>query len=302
MFNILGFNFLFDSYAIDPRPTNVEPLVSASVRNGIFDEINISADVDKQTIDTTIPSVFDKYDFLLCNFNGNIDGGGLESYDFNLMRIKRREAGTFNWITLFEININDLEDMNFTRYDKYARNNTVYEYAFVPVSGGVEGNYSIISVESKFYKIYLCDESNIYSLDVGIAFGSISKSNKTNIFEPLMGKYPIVVSNAELNYKSGTLSGTIITPREEETKIWDLNQNIKLQNDVLNFLINKKAKIYKDWMGNSYLILIVEDVSLTPNNTINGRLADVAFSFVEIGDAENQEDLYENGLIDILNS
>ena len=117
-----------------------------------------------------------------------------------------------------------------------------------------------------------------------------------------MGKYPIVVSNAELNYKSGTLSGTIITPREEETKIWDLNQNIKLQNDVLNFLINKKAKIYKDWMGNSYLILIVEDVSLTPNNSINGRLADVAFSFVEIGDAENQEDLYENGLIDILNS
>lgn len=302
MFNILGFNFLFDSYAIDPRPTNVDPLVSASVRNGIFDEINISADVDKQTIDTTIPSVFDKYDFLLCNFNGNIDGGGLESYDFNLMRIKRRESGTFNWITLFEININDLEDMSFTRYDKYARNNTVYEYAFVPVSGGVEGNYSIISVESKFYKIYLCDESNIYSLDAGIAFGSISKSNKTNIFEPLMGKYPIVVSNAELSYKSGTLSGTIITPREEETKIWDFNQNIKLQNDILNFLINKKAKIYKDWMGNSYLILIVEDVSLTPNNSINGRLADVAFSFVEIGDAENQEDLYENGLIDILNS
>lgn len=302
MFNILGFNFLFDSYAIDPRPTNVEPLVSASVRNGIFDEINISADVDKQTIDTTIPSVFDKYDILLCDFNGNIDSKQLESYDFNLIRIKRRESGTFNWITLFEVNINDLKDINFTRYDKYARNNTVYEYAFVPVSGGVEGNYSIISVESKFYKIYLCDESNIYSLDAGIAFGSISKSNKTNIFEPLMGKYPIVVSNAELNYKSGTLSGTIITPREEETKIWDLNQNIKLQNDVLNFLINKKAKIYKDWMGNSYLILIVEDVSLTPNNSINGRLADVAFSFVEIGDAENQEDLYENGLIDILNS
>lgn len=302
MFNILGFNFLFDSYAIDPRPTNVEPLVSASVRNGIFDEIDISADVDKQTIDTTIPSVFDEYDILLCDFNGNIDSKQLESYDFNLIRIKRRESGTFNWITLFEVNINDLKDINFTRYDKYARNNTVYEYAFVPVSGGVEGNYSIISVESKFYKIYLCDESNIYSLDAGIAFGSISKSNKTNIFEPLMGKYPIVVSNAELNYKSGTLSGTIITPREEETKIWDLNQNIKLQNDVLNFLINKKAKIYKDWMGNSYLILIVEDVSLTPNNSINGRLADVAFSFVEIGDAENQEDLYENGLIDILNS
>lgn len=299
MFNILGFNFLFDSYALDSRPTNVEPLTSASVYNGIFDEINISLNVDAQTIDTTIPTVFNKYDVLLCNFNGNIGGGELDSYDFDLLRIKRREFGTLNWITLFEVNITDLEDLNFTRYDKYARNNVTYEYAFVPVSGGVEGNYSIITVESKFYKIYLCDEENIYALDAGVTFGSISKSNKTNIFEPLMGKYPIVVSNAELAYKSGTLSGTIITPQEENTKIWNLNQNIKLQNDVLNFLINKKAKIYKDWMGNSYLILIVEDVTLTPNNNIQGRLADVAFSFVEIGDAENQEDLHENGLIDI---
>ena len=52
-------------------------------------------------------------------------------------------------------------------------------------------------------------------------------------------------------------------------------------------------------MGNSYLILIVEDVSLAPNNNVNGRLADISFSFVEIGNAENQNDLYENGLIDI---
>ena len=52
-------------------------------------------------------------------------------------------------------------------------------------------------------------------------------------------------------------------------------------------------------MGNSYLILIVEDVNLTPNNNVSGRLADIGFSFVEIGDSENQHDLYENGLIDI---
>ena len=302
MFNILGFNFLFDSYALDFRPTNVEPLTSASIYNGIFDEINISLNVDKETIDTTIPSVFTKYDVLLCDFNGSINSEELDSYDFDLIRIKRRALGSFDWITLFETEINSLSDVNFTKYDKYARNNTIYEYAFVPVSGGVEGNYTVVSVESKFYKIYLCDESNIYGLDASIAFGSISKSNKTNIFEPLMGKYPIIVANAELAYKSGTLSGTVITPQEERTKTWDLSQNIKLQNDILNFLINKKAKIYKDWMGNSYLILIVEDVTLTPNNNIAGRLADVAFSFVEIGNAENQEDLYENGLIDILNT
>ena len=114
-----------------------------------------------------------------------------------------------------------------------------------------------------------------------------------------MGKYPIVVSNAELDYKSGTLSGTVITPSEDTTKVWNLQENIKLQNNILNFLVNKKAKIYKDWMGNSYLILIVEDVNLVPNNNIGGRLADVAFSFVEIGDSENQDDLYENGLIDV---
>lgn len=299
MFNILGFNFLFDAYALNPRPTNVEPLTTAVVSNGIFNEIAISSKVDQTTIDTTVPTSFGAYDILVCNFNGNIEGGSLDYYDFDLIKIKRRIYGTFNWITLFEISVEDISDMYFTKYDWFAKTNTTYEYAFVPVTGGIEGNYSIVSVDSKFYKIYLCDADKIYSLDAGITFGAISKSNKTSIFEPLMGKFPIVVSNAELNYKSGTLSGTVITPTEDATKIWDLNKNIELQNSLLEFLVNKKPKIYKDWMGNSYLILIVEDVNLTPNNNVNGRLADVAFSFVEIGDSENQEDLYENGIIDI---
>ena len=293
MFNVLGFNFLFDSYALNPRPTNVEPLTNATARNGIFDEIEISSEVDETTIDTTIPISFSPYDVMLCN----IAGGSIVDIDFNHARIKRREYGTFEWVTLFDISVSQKSDINFTKYDRYARTNTTYEYAFVPVMNDEEGNYSITNVDSKFFKVYLCDSENMYALDAGVVFGAISKSNKTALFEPLMGKYPIIISNSELNYKSGTLSGTVITPIENQTKIWDLNKNIELQNSILEFLVNKKPKIYKDWMGNSYLILIVEDVQLTPNNNVSGRLADVAFSFVEIGNAENQEDLYENGLI-----
>lgn len=299
MFNILGFNFLFDAYALNPRPTHVEPLTTATVSNGIFNETEISSQVDATTIDTTIPTAFGTYDVLLCNFNGNIEGGSLDYYDFDLIRVKRREYGTFDWVTLFEIPVTSLSDMYFTKYDLFAKTNTTYEYAFVPVTSGSEGNYSIVSVDSKFYKVYLCDSNSIYALDAGVTFGSLSKSNKTNVFEPLMGKYPIVVSNAQLNYKSGTLSGTIITPTEDATKVFNLSQNIELQNEILEFLVNKKAKIYKDWMGNSYLVLIVENVTLTPNNNLSGKLADVAFSFVEIGDVNDQEDLYENGLINV---
>ena len=301
MFNVLGFNFLFDSYALNPRPTNLNTLTSASVYNGIFDEINISSEVDETTIDTTIPTSIGAYDVLLCNFNGNIEGGSFDSFDFDLIRIKRRIYGTFNWVTLYEIEVNERSDIYFTKYDRYAKNNTVYEYAFVPVTGGSEGDYTIVSVYSSFYKVYLCDDDHMYALDAGVEFGDITKSNKTSVFEPIMGKYPIVISNAELKYKTGMLSGTVITPSEDETKIWNLNENIKLQNEILDFLINKKAKIYKDWMGNSYLIFVVEDVSLIPNNTLSGRLADISFKFVEIGDVESQEDLYENGLIDVQN-
>jgi hypothetical protein len=298
MFNVLGFNFLFDSYALNPRPTTVEPLTLASVHNGIFDELSISGKVDPTTIDTTIPVSFDLYDVILCNFNGNINGGTIDVTNFDAIKIKRRVYGTFNWITLFEIPIESIADTYFTKYDKYAKNNTNYEYALVPVIGGIEGNYTLSSAESKFNKIYLCDKDHIYSLDARITFGNVSKSNKTSIFEPIMGKYPIVVSNAELKYRSGTLSGTVITPAEDRTKIWNISENVKLQNEIVDFLVNKKAKIYKDWMGNSYLILVVEDVNIVPDNNLNGRLADVTFSFVEIGDTENQEDLYENGLVD----
>lgn len=301
MFNVLGFNFLFDSYALNPRPINIDPLTNASVYNGIFDEINISSEVDASTVDTTIPESFGIYDILLCDFNGNIEGGFFTSYDFDLIKIKRRIYGTFNWITLFEIPVTSVTDMYFTKYDKYAKNNTLYEYAFVPVTGDSEGDYIISQVYSEFYKIYICDQEYIYSFDANIEFGNITKTNKTQVFEPIMGKYPIIISNAELSYKNGSLSGMVITPIEDETKVWDLKENIKLQNEILNFLTNKKAKIYKDWMGNSYLIMIVDNVELIPENQLNGRLSHVAFNFVEIGDIENQEDLYENGLINVQN-
>ena len=111
MFNILGFNFLFDAYALDSRPTNVEPLTTSVVSNGIFNEVQISSQVDETTIDTTIPTAFGAYDILLCNFNGNIEGGSLDYYDFDLIKIKRRIYGTFNWITLFEISVSEISDM-----------------------------------------------------------------------------------------------------------------------------------------------------------------------------------------------
>ena len=65
---------------------------------------------------------------------------------------------------------------------------------------------------------------------------------------------------------------------------------------LLDFLTNKNAKILKDWNGNIWLIVIVNNPSVSFQQNTSMRLADVSASWVEIGDYNSQKDLYEAGL------
>lgn len=295
MFNILGFNLLLDAYAFMPRPTNLQPLTVAKIQNGIFNHINISSDATS-AYSNVIPTEWTEYTVLDCNFENNIQGGNVDFLGFDTVKIKRRIYGEFAWVTLFTVKIETFSDLFFDLYDWYARTGTTYEYAFVPIAESVEGNYTIQQIDSYFKKNYIADKNYIYEFYAEVQFGSVEQINKTGIFEPLMSKYPVVISNSTINYKKATFSGTIITSEEEEDKTLYPAKNIILQKNITSFLTNKTGKIFKDWNGNSYLISVIDSISIIPNNSTNGKLVSIAFNYVEIGDPENETDLENNNL------
>lgn len=299
MLSVLGYNFCLDIDALNPTPTNLDGITNTVLKNGIYDHYNVTRNVTAP-YSSDIPTVWDYLTAMDANFNGNISAGNVDFImnQISSIRVKRRESGSFFWLTLYDIPINSIEDFSFEKFDMMNKHGVVYEYAFVPVLDGTEGNYITNSVESKFNGVFICDQETIFKFYADVNFGSVEQTHLTGVYEPLGSKYPIVVSNSLVNYKKSSFSGLAIT-KDAFDKGFDRIRQTSYRNELLSFLTNSRAKVIKDWNGDIILMVVVGSPTLTPVNPTGGALASVAFNYNEIGDANNQEDLYNAGISDV---
>lgn len=298
MFNFLGYNFLLDKNALDYVPTNINNLNSVQIQNGVYDELYITKDVS-QDYNTNIPEW--NYDTIFdAKFEGNLSAGNLQflSNTISEIRIKRRKKGDFNWITIGKIVINDFSDINNIVFNDYFNENNIeYEYAFVPVVEGAEGEYIINSVFSQFDGIYIADIDSIYKMYSGVSYGATTRVQQVGVFEPFGRKYPIIVSNSKLNYEQGSMSGNVLPSNYLEERVFDKIEIKKEKNAILDFLTNGKPKILKDWNGNIWCVFITDSPSVEYDKNSSLSLVSINFNWTEIGDLNIQEDWDNNDLV-----
>lgn len=289
-----GFAFCAGKYTLDRTPTYINNINSITLKNGIYDELFVT----KKDMSYT-KEMQEEWDFdtiLHAKFNGDLLAGNvnfaLDSIDSVV--IKRRIVGENNWISIIKVKIDKPEDFNFSRLDKYVRANTEYEYALVPVINGVEGNLNINKV--------LCEFEGIFIMEKDITYGSVAdismattKNRPTSIINPLNSKYPSVITNGLNNYYSGNTSALFIEDKDYNYN-WNFFNSRKYREDILDFLCNGKAKILKHFDGRMFLISVVDNPTM--DESISNFYPKISFSWVEIGDSENPDDLYNNNLTD----
>ena len=299
MISLVGYNFCSDINAADPTPTNINSITTTIIQNGIYDHMNISSNV---TFDyTTIqPTDWDFNTIFNASFNGNISGGNVEDFGANItmVKIKRRIQGTFDWTTIYEIPITQVEQLSFIVNDFLNLNNVQYEYAFVPVTNGVEGSYIIDSVMSQYNGVFVCDMTNIFSFLAGVSYGDGQQVQQIGVFQPYNRTYPVIVANGSINYRTGSITGKVIPSsfynNNESLNRFDITQ---LSKSLLSFLTNKKPKIIKDWNGNAWLCFITDNLNIAYDNSWGMGMMDITANWTEIGDINSKNDLYEAGLI-----
>ena len=298
MFEILGYNFCQDSDALNATPTSLDNMTNTQLTNGIFDNLWMTRDVS-QEYPTTIPTVWDYLTIMNADFNGDLLAGNIDFIGSQItkVRIKRRVAGTFDWMILYEIPVNDVEGLSFAVPDNLNAYGVEYEYAFVPMIDDSELNYITNKIYSEFNGIFICDMNTIFKYFANVSYSGFVRNNRATVFEPLGSKYPVVVTNALVNYTSGTVDGTIIMDDDLFNSAIDKVAEVKYRNELLDFLVNKKAKVLKDDNGGIWLMIVTGSPSVEYNNNLHMKLANVSFSFAEIGDASNTEDLYNAGMI-----
>lgn len=296
----LGYDFLRDRYCWQPTPTDFTNINNIRIENGIYDHMNITKDVDFDYT-TELPGKWNLQTQFDADFNGTITAGNVDYIlaQISSIKVKRRVKGTFDWITLFTIPISKVSDVDFVRYDYIAKNNETYEYAIVPVIGNTEGEYSINSIKSEFYGIFITDNKSSYKFLEGASYSGNERSNQTGIFEPYGSKYPVVIKNGALSYDKGTLTGTVIT--FDTNQELDREGTIERLKAIENFLTEPTGKILKDFNGNIWLVSITDNIPVTYYSEVGMGFAQVSFNWNEIGNATDSGDLYYNNLIEDIN-
>lgn len=296
----LGYDFLRDKYCWQPTPTDFTNINNIRIENGIYDHMNITKDVDFDYT-TELPGKWNLQTQFDADFNGTITAGNVDYIlaQISSIKVKRRVKGTFDWITLFTIPISKVSDVDFVRYDYIAKNNETYEYAIVPVIGNTEGEYSINSIKSEFYGIFITDNKSSYKFLEGASYSGNERSNQTGIFEPYGSKYPVVIKNGALSYNKGTLTGTVIT--FDTNQELDREGTIERLKAIENFLTEPTGKILKDFNGNIWLVSITDNIPVTYYSEVGMGFAQVSFNWNEIGNATDSGDLYYNNLIEDIN-
>lgn len=292
----LGYNFLQDRYCWQPVPTNLVNIEDVILKNGIYDHFNITKDVDFPYI-TTYPGAWDLSTQMDADFNGNINAGNIDYVvsQISSIKVKRRKKGQFDWYTLYNVPVTDPNNIDFVKYDYLAQNDTEYEYAIVPVIGNVEGEYSMNSIQSEFYGIFVTDGQSSYKFKEGASYSSNERVHITTTYEPYGSKYPIVVSNGNLSYDKGTAGGSIIMFTADEQL--DRKATVQRLQAIKDFLATPSAKILKDFNGNIWLVTLSDNLPVTYYSEVGMGFARVDFNWSEIGDADNGQDLYNSNLI-----
>lgn len=283
-------------HSSDYSKINMENISATTVDHGIFDKVTVTTD----TSDTAFDSGTWDYDtVLIANFDGNLTAGNIayQIDQVSAIRIKHRKSGTYDWNTLYEKPVDKADDLIFDYYDKYAANNTEYDYCAVPIINGAEGRLDVNTIKSQFDGIFIFEKDAGYHTELDIEKSTITRNEVNNVVTTLKGRYPIVISNGNSDYYSGSFRMMFLpfdnNDRREYTKVGAY----EYREHVMDFLTNKKPKIMKLDDGRMFLVRIIGNVQ-----DENDRFEDyvhTSFEWVQIGDVSSSEDLYMNGFIDV---
>lgn len=300
MFQFIGYSAFSGPDCLNVAPNEIDNITTIRLTNAIFNHMNVTKDTSLE-YNTTIPTDWDYDTVLDVDFEGNLNASNVEFEisQISALKVKRREKGELNWLTLKTINIDgDVSKMNFTIIDKLNAYDIEYEYALVPVMSGVEGNYIIQSILSKFNGVFVLDNQQTFKFFYDVQYGTNARNQSVSSFTPLGKKYPVIVSNGILSYDNGTLSATILNDDFETTGILNPVAIVKKKELLKDFLTNKKAKILKDWNGNLWLIFVSSSPKVTYKAGAGMKIPSIQFDWIEIGDSNNQIDLYNAGFLE----
>lgn len=316
MIGFAGQSVLLGIDSIMSMQNIIYPINTVRLSNGVFNYVNAIRGV-YEDYPVSIPVEWIGRTIMDCTFY-SLNAGNIEYMASNISKIliqRRRIDPPYDesvWTTLFEVPVVDQSNLNFIFNDFTNVSGAIYQYQLVPVSIQRQGDIDVEiegigepseEVLSKFDGVFICDSDTFIKLYAGVEYGSMQTTQLTGVHQTLGGKYPIIVANSNVDYHTGSISGTILNKEygkqnEDGTYIGlDRQKIIEARQELDRFLTKKTPKIIKDANGNIWLVIFVDNIDYSFFNQWGQGLGNMSVNWVEIGDATSGEDLKRTDII-----
>ena len=290
--------FCASTMSVACAPTSIEDITRVELSNGWYDDLRFTKNVEEE-LSARIPQDWDWDTLFHAKFDDSTSAGNV---NWNLdtvshVLIKRKKANEFKWITLKVQATRTLEDFNLRDIDLTATPTNEYQYAAVPIIEGVEGFYSIDNVEVVADGVVIADRDEIWHTNITDNYLDNTSVVPNSVVETMYDRYPTIVCNSEANYEQITVNAQFI-PFEGENAceiVEDVGKIINYNRKAKMFLRNKNIKLLKSGSGENWLVF----VTTPPSDSATDHYANrkLTFTCTEVGNVENEEDLWEAGLI-----
>lgn len=292
----LGNTFFSGENSLYHPAVNWAGITAVQLFDGTYNHLILSSNSSM-----TVNDITDEWDYdtkINANFDGKFDAGntGFSLRNTDHVVIKRRELGSTQWVVIYVKEINKISDFDISFTDKYARSGVEYQYSVSSYTNGIENSFIIDNVYSEFDGYYITDKDCLYGTIYDVDGCDTSRNMANQVLQLLNSKYVSVVSNSEVSYESGSITGSFIQIDETSEEI-KLQEGLHYRTQLKDRLVNKKPLILKISDGRIWMIQITG----APTDSQNGHrdLRTITFEWVEIGDINDMKALYESGLSDV---
>lgn len=297
-------NVIHTEYYDPVKMQDLIPMTRCKLSNGIYDRLDI-------TNDTTItPETYNPEwttsTILDADFDDNISGGNTDMIlsEVGYLRLKRRQINSNKWITLKQFTINEPDDFKVRYIDTCVPSGIEQVYAIIPVDHNKQETSVYITNSTGQFKwngVFISKGTDTMKFISRTQYNSLVKNRQIGIFNPIASKYPVVVQNAATSYLSGTLSALILGENwEYNGRIINRQAVVAQLQKIHEWLDTGEAVVLKDWNGWVLICRPVSGDTVSFDSNYGNGVATASFNFVEQGKYDNQEDLYEAGIIDFI--
>ena len=297
----LNSQLIGDMHSICYTPTQVDKFKNVKLQNAIFDSLYMTNDVYSAP-SSSHPVAWDIDTIMYAEFENTVSAGSVDwqKKDTPLYLIKRRESGEDDnaWITISKRDIEDGDTVNEVVIDFLNASKVTYDYAFVPIRNGTEGEYIMNTVYSEFDGICVMERGEYWWTPITDANINTTRNIEKGMNTMLNNRYPISVTRAITNYDSGDARGMFLPFDEEECRfIAEDSSRVRHQKKFMDFLTNYQPKILKALDGRIWLV----DVSPSPTDEANTYYDEryQSFTWYEIGRHDSEQDLYRANLLNV---